>query len=135
MTNLVSAQDLATYLGQDVDTARANMLLADAEALSLLIVNPIPAAGTAIIKSAAARAYLNPSGVTAETVGPVSYNRLPGGVWLSKDERRALMAMAGRGGAFTVDPTPADAGEGLQPWGQNVTWLDGVPIAEDLDRL
>lgn len=130
MPNLVSAQDFATFLGQDVDTARADMLLGDAEARCLLIVDPVPAAAASIIKSAAARAYLNPTGVTSETIGPTAYSRPAGGVWLNRDERRDLKAMAGKGGAFTVDPTPVDAGVGLSAWDLNVTYLEGVPVVD-----
>ena len=54
--------------------------------------------------------------------------------WLYSAEQRLLRLAAGHGGAFSIDPTPADAGQGLMPWDQNVTWLTGVPLAEDQAR-
>jgi len=82
----------------------------------------------------AARAYSSPTTATMETAGPFSVQRPAGGVYLTRTERQALKTLAGRGGAFSIDPTPADALQGLSPWSENVTWLDGVPLAEDVDR-
>jgi hypothetical protein len=130
MPNLVSAQNLATFLGEDVDTARADMLLADAEGLCLDIVDPLPASAPALIRSVAARQYVNPTGVTTENIGPVGYSRPGGGVYLTRAEIAALRRSAGKGGAFTVDPTPVDAGVGLSAWDVNVTYLEGVPVVD-----
>ena len=131
MANLVPASDLLVYLGiVTIDTTRANMLLGDAEALCSSIVTPLPAGAAAIIKAAAAQAYVNPTFVTSENVGPIGYSR-PAGLFLSKAQTLALKRMAGKGGAFSIDPTPADAGSGLSPWDLNVTYLEGVPVLDD----
>jgi hypothetical protein len=61
--------------------------------------------------SVAGRAYVNPQQVSYETIGPMSVQRPSGsgGLYLTKADRTALKSLAGRGGAFTVDPTPATA--------------------------
>lgn len=127
---IVVPQDLATYLGTDVDTARATMILADAEAMCTAILAPLPVTAAPVIRSIAARAYANPEGVTAETAGPFSVQR-PAGLYLTRDERRTLWRLSGKGGAFSINVENATAGTGLAPWDQNVTWLEGVPLAED----
>jgi hypothetical protein len=131
VANLVPASDLLVYLGiPTIDTTRADMLLGDAEALCSSIVTPLPAGAAAIIKAAAAQAYVNPTFVTSENVGPIGYSR-PAGLYLSKAQTVALKRMAGMGGAFSIDPTPADAGTGLPSWDINVTYLEGVPVLDD----
>ncbi|MBQ1164025.1 hypothetical protein KBZ21_39150, partial [Streptomyces sp. A73] len=59
----------------------------------------------------AGRAYVNPQQVSYETIGPMSVQRPQGsgGLYLTKADKAALKTLAGRGGAFTVDPTPARA--------------------------
>lgn len=107
-----TAEDLGLYLGLDtVEGARADLLIRQAINLCLSVVAPLPDAATAVVLSASARAYTNPQGTTYETVGPMSVQRpsSSGGLYLTKAEKSALKSMAGRGGAFTVDPTPATA--------------------------
>lgn len=128
---VVDPADLATYLGQDVDQARATLLLQLALGACQQLVSPVPEAAKGVVLSVAARAYESPSTATNVTAGPFSVQRPAGGIYLTRADRQALKGYAGRGGAFTVDPTPADAGTGLYPWGLNVTWLDRVPLAED----
>lgn len=84
-----------------------------------------------MVLSVAARGYVNPEGQAAETVGAVSSTWSSAGVYLLRAERLQLKSVAGRGGAFTVDPTPSDAGVNVPPWSENVTWLSGVPTAEE----
>lgn len=108
---LVSPADLGIYLGLTIDAPRAQMLLEDAQNLCESIVSPLPAAATAIIKSAATRAYTNPTGVTSETTGPYAAHRPSGGVYLTRSERRALRNLAGRSGAFSIDLLPTGVTE------------------------
>lgn len=107
-----TAEDLGLYLGLDeVQGARADLLIAQAVSLCEAVVKPLPDGAAAVVLSAAARAYTNPQGATYETIGPMSVQRpqSSGGLYLTKAEKTALKSMAGRGGAFTVDPTPEDA--------------------------
>ena len=103
---LVSPADLGVYLGIAIDVPRAAMILEDAQNLCEMIVSPLPAAATSVIKSAATRAYTNPTGVTGETAGPYNVQRPSGGVYLTKGERRTLRTLAGRSGAFSIDLLP-----------------------------
>lgn len=107
-----TAEQLGMYLGlPEVDGARADLLIAQAVALCETVVKPLPDQATAIVLSAAGRAYVNPQQVSYETIGPMSVQRPQGsgGLYLTKADKAALKALAGRGGAFTVDPTPATA--------------------------
>ncbi|GAA3957866.1 hypothetical protein GCM10023085_45460 [Actinomadura viridis] len=106
----VTAEDLALYLGlSEIDGARAELMIEQAILLAESIVTPLPEAASAVVLAVAGRAYANPQGVAYETVGPVSVQRPQAGLYMTRDERRTLQRLAGRGGAFTVDPTPADA--------------------------
>jgi len=114
----VTASDLELYMGSDtINSSRADLLIAQATLLCESVVTPLPAAADVVIISAAARAYSNPQGVTAESVGPYNVQRPWAGIYLTKAERAALRRMAGSGGAFSVDPTPAKAGPG-NAWAQ-----------------
>jgi hypothetical protein len=118
----VEPSDLSTYLGdpQGFNETRAQMLLDDAtnEALSVVYgggdvtetVDDLPDQADAIVRAAAARVYVNPAGVTQEVTGSFSVSRpAASGSMLSRREKAKLRRLAGKGGAFTVDPTPADA--------------------------
>lgn len=124
----LTAEDLALYLGIDeIDGNRADLLISQATMLCEAVVRPLPAGAEAVISSAAARAYANPQGATYETIGPVSVQRPMAGLYLTKAEKSALKAMAGRGGAFTVDPTPAGA-DPLASWPLGeIVITDGLP--------
>jgi hypothetical protein len=107
-----TADQLGLYLGLgEVDGERADLLIAQAVALCETVVKPLPDQATAVVLSVAGRAYVNPQQVSYETIGPMSVQRPQGsgGLYLTKSDKSALKALAGRGGAFTVDPTPATA--------------------------
>lgn len=107
-----TAEQLGLYLGLgEIDGDRADLLIAQAVALCESVVRPLPDQATAVVLSAAGRAYVNPQQVTYETIGPMSVQRPSGsgGLYLTKSDKAALKSLAGRGGAFTVDPTPASA--------------------------
>lgn len=112
-----TAEDLGLYLDlSEVNGPRADLLIAQAVALATSIVNPLPDGATAVVLSAAGRAYDNPTNATMETIGPMSVQRAAsGGLYLTKAETTTLKRLAGRGGAFSIDPTPQDA----NPW---ITW-------------
>lgn len=112
----VTAEDLALYLGlTEIDGTRAEFLIEQAVTLAASIVSPVPDTAEPVILAAAGRAYANPQGVTQETVGPYSVQRPQAGLYFTRAEQAILKRLGGRGGAFTVDPTPAD----VDP---NVTW-------------
>ena len=107
-----TAEQLALLLDlQEINGNRADLLISQAIALCETVVKPLPDQATAVVLSAAARAYTNPQSITYETIGPMSVQRPQGsgGLYLTKADKAALKAAAGRGGAFTVDPTPATA--------------------------
>ena len=110
-----TAQDLGLYLGLDtIDGNRADLMINQAIALCETIVKPLPDQASAVVLSVASRAYTNPQNVSYETIGPMSVQRPQGsgGLYLTKSDKAALKAAAGRGGAFTINPTPATA----TPW-------------------
>ena len=107
-----TAEQLGMYLGMDeIDGDRADLLIGQAVALAESVVKPLPDQATAVVLSVAGRAYVNPQQVSYETIGPMSVQRPQGsgGLYLTKADKAALKSLAGRGGAFTVDPTPATA--------------------------
>lgn len=108
-----TSSDLSLYLGVDsIDSARADFLIAQAESLARTVLTTLPDGAATVVLSAAARGYANPLGVTQETVGVYSVSRPMGGVYLTKSERATLRRLAGGSAAFTIDPTPSDAGPG-----------------------
>ncbi|MCK2144904.1 hypothetical protein MWG58_29105 [Streptomyces sp. WAC00276] len=123
-----TAEQLALYLGlPEIDGARADLLIAQAVALCETVVRPLPDQATAVVLSAAGRAYVNPQQISYETIGPMSVQRPSGsgGLYLTKADKAALKSLAGRGGAFTVDPTPDSADP-------SPTWLADPDIGPDL---
>jgi len=112
--------DLALFLGREVDATRAAFLLNDAELLCESVLTPLPAAAAIIVRRIAGRAYLNIESATQVGVGAVSTSfGAPdqvggtGGLYLSKTDKADLLRLAGRGGAFTIDLMPADAGTNI----------------------
>lgn len=123
-----TAEQLALYLGlPEIDGYRADLLIEQAVALAESVVKPLPQQATAVALSVAARAYVNPQQVSYETIGPMSVQRPQGsgGLYLTKADKAALKALAGRGGAFTVDPTPSTADS-------SPTWPAGDAYGTDL---
>ncbi|MET7687952.1 hypothetical protein ABZT06_08225 [Streptomyces sp. NPDC005483] len=107
-----TVEQLGLYLGLDeIDGDRADLLITTAISLCQTVVKPLPEGAEAVVLSVAGRAYVNPQQVSYETIGPMSVQRPSGsgGLYLTKSDKSALKSLAGRGGAFTVDPTPAAA--------------------------
>ena len=107
-----TAEELALYLDlSEINGSRADLLISKAQALCETVVKPLPDGADAVVLSVAGRAYVNPQQVSYETIGPMSVQRPQGsgGLYLTKADRTALKSLAGRGGAFTVDPTPGTA--------------------------
>lgn len=107
-----TAGDLGLYLDlNEISGDRAALLIRQAVNLAQTVVKPLPEGAEAVVLSVAGRAYTNPQQVSYETIGPMSVQRPTGsgGLYLTKADKSALKSLAGRGGAFTVDPTPATA--------------------------
>jgi hypothetical protein len=107
-----TAEQLGLYLGLgEIEGDRADLLITSAVGLCQTVVKPLPEGAEAVVLSVAGRAYVNPQQVSYETIGPMSVQRPQGsgGLYLTKADKSALKSLAGRGGAFTVDPTPATA--------------------------
>lgn len=110
MTVDVAPSDIDSLLdlGGTIDDDRADLLIRMAVTECLGYVSPLPDAAFNIVVKAAARAYLNPSGVQAETVGPntVQYGSSMIGVYLTDSEKADLKRLSGRRGAFSIDTLP-----------------------------
>lgn len=107
-----TAEELGLFLDlAEIDGNRADFLVNKAISLCETVVKPLPDGADSVVLSVAGRAYLNPGQVSYETIGPMSVQRPTGsgGLYLTKADKSALKAAAGRGGAFTADPTPLSA--------------------------
>jgi hypothetical protein len=107
-----TAEELGLFLDlQEIDGNRADFLIDKAISLCQTVVKPLPDGADSVVLSVAGRAFVNPGQATYETIGPMSVQRPSGsgGLYLTKADKSALKSLAGRGGAFTVDPTPSTA--------------------------
>lgn len=120
----VTTENLDSLLDLDggIDADRGQLLLDLAVEQCETIAQPCPQQARSIVYAVAARAYLNPTGITSETIGPatVNFGSTGIGIYLRPAEEKMLRRMAGMGGAFTVDPMPLDAGKHLFPWDLNL---------------
>lgn len=119
----VAPADLSTYLGVELDAARATYLLARATELCQSIITPLPAGSDAVVLDVAARAYSNPGNVASQGVGAfqVSYGGAAGGLWLTRQNKATLRKLSGGSSAYSIDPVDpaavARATTGLPFWG------------------
>lgn len=109
-----TAGDLSTFLGASTDDARATLLISLAEKLCQSVLTPLPDGADATVLAVAARAFSNPTNAQNVSTGPymAGYGAVSGGLWLTTRDVANLRRLAGGGGAFSIDPTPADAGPG-----------------------
>lgn len=129
----VDAADLGTYLGDpdNFDENRAEFLLLQARNLCSSVLTPLPDTADAVVLAVAGRAYVNVAsarnvGLGSGQIGFASPTGGAGvgGLYLSRSDKAALRGLRtpGGSGAFTVDPTPEDAGTGsLDLWNQNIS--------------
>jgi hypothetical protein len=128
-----TAADLSTYLGAEVDAARATFLLAQATSLCQSIVNPLPTGSDAVVLDVAARAYTNPSNVSSQNVGPyaASYGAVAGGLWLTRQNKSTLRRLNGGSSAFSIDPVDpvrvAEATAALPWWDWDASSAEPTP--------
>jgi hypothetical protein len=103
--------DLGTFLGADVDTARATYLLAQATTLCQSIVSPCrPARTPWCSTSRRARTPTRPTSA-ARTSAPTrpATARWAGGLWLTRQNKSTLRRLNGGSSAFSIDPVDPDA--------------------------
>lgn len=136
MSLITTTADLATFMNVSVDAARAQLMLDLVEGDAGSIVFPLPPAARGVILTAAARAYANPLATASQSAEGASATWNPGGLYLSRAERRQLRRLAGiGGGAFTVDPTPADAMANYQDELEPPTIEDAETLTQDYPDL
>lgn len=105
---LPTAADLQTFLGAStIDTPRAMMMLTLAYDLCSTIVSPLPDTAQGVVLTVASRSFVNPEGITAETVGPYSVQRPSPGLYLTKSDKATLRRLGGGATAFSIDTIPA----------------------------
>ena len=105
MAVVADPTDLATYLGADsIDIGRATLVIELAQSVAEAVASPLTVGARAVVLACAARAYTNPQQIPDETIGPFRRSGMQAGVFLTRDERKTLKLLAGRGGAFTVNP-------------------------------
>lgn len=108
---------------EEDDWARAEAALRDASALvrvetGLTWVDAtgqladVPDVVVAVVIAAARRAFVNPDGLTAESIADYSQSFTPGSsdIYLTKAERNAVRRVAGRSGLWTLATTRVDVG-------------------------
>lgn len=125
MPLVVTAADLDLFMGLNgqIDAPRGDLAIELITDDALSIVDPLPDNAKGVILTAAARVYGNPQQVASESVGPFSVSHQPG-AYLTRRERARLRRLAGRAaGAYTVDPTPADASPDAS-WPPVYDWND-----------
>lgn len=136
MTLVVTAAEVDLYLnlGGTINTERADFIIDMVMDDAASVVYPVPDAAKGVIVTAAARIYGNPQALAAESVGPFSANYPTPAAYLTRRERARLRRLAGRmAGAYTVDPTPADASP-AGSWPPVWDWddpFDGLAWSED----
>lgn len=130
---ITAVSDLDTYLGLNgqIDVTRAALVLELAEARCTAVLDPLPSSARGVVLDVAQRAYTNATGVTSESTGPFSAQMPNFGVSLTSANRRELRQIGGRGGAFSIDPTPVDAGRNMPVWDVNTTYLNGIPLLDE----
>lgn len=117
-TPVATPADLELYLGDaagSIDPNRAALILGMAQDLCETVVAPLPASAGAVVLSVAARAYTNVGSASQMGLGSayVSFGATGsggvGGLYLSRSDKAALRALAGRGSAFSADTLPVGA--------------------------
>jgi hypothetical protein len=117
-TPVATPTDLGLYLDVVIDAndPRALLVLSMAQDLCETIVSPLPATARAVVLDVASRAYSNPRQLHDARIGSASLqfgstanNSAIGGLYLSRANKAALKALAGRGAAFSADTMPQGA--------------------------
>lgn len=113
----VQPEDLQTFLGlPSIDSDRATLLIAAAQALCETVVSPLPDAAAVVVLVMAARAYPNPMQLAASSIGTahMTYPAAPGGgpisgLYLGRGDKANLRRLAGSSSAFAVSMMPVGA--------------------------
>lgn len=103
-----TSDDLALLLGvPSLDEDRAALVIRMSEGACRGSRRVLPDGAEDVVLAVAARVFGNPQAVSQEALGPYSVGRPVG---LTKQERAQLRGLDGSGGAYSIDPTPVDAG-------------------------
>jgi hypothetical protein len=122
---VVSVPELGLYLNDtSIDTNRAEFMIGQAQMLCESVVSPLPAGAAVVVTRVAGRGYVTSTTTRgAQLVAAGSpFGLVPGGVgglFLTRQDKGDLRRMAGGGGAFTINPMPADYAVTLPPWDVN----------------
>jgi hypothetical protein len=117
-TPVATPTDLGLYLDTAIaaEDPRALLVLSMAQDLCETIVTPLPATARAAVLDVASRAYSNPRQLHDARIGSASLqfgstanSAAIGGLYLSRANKAALKALAGRGAAFSADTMPQGA--------------------------
>lgn len=133
MTATPENLDLLLAMSGTIDADRATLLISLALGLAGSIVSPVPdPQADVVILGMAARAYLNPAGVAAETIGPqtVQYGSSMVGVYMTATDVATLKRLGGAGGAFSINVLPSDAGTQIPIWDENLWNLTDEPFGD-----
>lgn len=137
MTVELNPDTLATFMGDaNIDSDRADLVLQLVVDACSIYITPVPAQALGVVLTASARLYSNPQQLAGSTEGPFSTQHASAySTMLTSSERRFLMTLSGQGGAFTIDPTPSDAGTQISSWDENIDFLNGVlPFQDTVDE-
>lgn len=112
MADIATLPEFASFLQTSVDNATSNLLLLDlAQGLITEVIgaqNPWPTIAKSVALKAAGRAYRNPDGTRQDTSGSTTsvYNDplYQMGVYLTDDERAALVRWSSTNGGTTGQP-------------------------------
>lgn len=114
--------ELELLVGRDINHDRGEFILSHLGNLAASYVEPMTDAAWSVVLLAAVRLYVNSSGATQQSIGTEAASFTIAGVNFTRAERIELKRLGGRGGAFTVDPTPEDAGEQMYPPHADLEW-------------
>lgn len=108
---LIEANDLATYLNDDkINVARAELMIAQAQALCESIISPLPTIASVIVLRIAARGYVTTTQsrrTQMQAAGSPYGAGGEGGIRLWPEDEDDLRRLnGGTGGVFSVDILP-----------------------------
>jgi hypothetical protein len=109
-SSIVTVDDFKNYIDdQNVNVARASLIIRYATQLCQSIVDPLPAGAEAVILDVAQRAYAVPPEGVGPYATPPALGIAGGGLWLTRANEEALRRLAGARQAPIGSFPPAQA--------------------------